>query len=271
MDIDYNLGCFGVNDFEHWTGYHSGCNVEVMKTLADRLNQRMAEIGMTQDRLGELAGVSQTTIFKLCSGKAKETRKLLAISDALGVSPKWLQSGEGPMTGTVETRGFFVSANPAPPIGTPIIEWEKPEDLPEGEFVIVPRYDLHVAAGNGHVVYEEMEHEQGQAYRTNSIRKLGSKASNLMTVYAKGDSMEPSIYAGDALLVDRGQREVQDRNVYVLRYGHEIRVKRLFKRPDGGLRIVSDNTNGFPEEVVTAAEMEHIEIIGRVVERSGRM
>lgn len=168
-------------------------------------------------------------------------------------------------------QASFDAAKQLDQIGTPIIEWEKPEDLPEGEFVIVPRYDLHVAAGNGHVVYEEMEHEQGQAYRTNSIRKLGSKASNLMTVYAKGDSMEPSIYAGDALLVDRGQREVQDRNVYVLRYGHEIRVKRLFKRPDGGLRIVSDNTNGFPEEVVTAAEMEHIEIIGRVVERSGRM
>lgn len=97
MDIDYDLGCELVNNLEHWTGYNSGCNVRIMKTLADRLNQRMAEIGMTQDRLGELAGVSQTTIFKLCSGKAKETRKLLAISDALGVSPKWLQHGDGPM------------------------------------------------------------------------------------------------------------------------------------------------------------------------------
>lgn len=271
MDIDYNLGCFAVNDFEHWTGYDSGCSVQAMKTLADRLNQRMAEIDMTQDRLGELAGVSQTTIFKLCAGKSKETRKLLAIADALGVSPKWLQSGEGPMTVAVETRGFFVSVNPSPQIGTPIIEWDSPEDLPEGEFVIVPRFDIHVACGNGHVVYDEMPMEQGAAFRSDWVKREGLYLRNLATVRATGDSMEPSIYAGDALLVDRAQTHVQDGRVFLLRFGDEVRVKRLFKRADGGVRIVSDNAGKYPEEVVTAAEMEHIEIIGRVVHKSGAM
>ena len=244
-----------------------------MKTLSERLRYALKARSETQVALANACGVTKGAVNQWMSGtvKALEGANLLSAAKFLNVLPQWLQSGEGPMTGTVETRGVFVSANPAPPIGTPIIEWDDPEDLPEGEFVIVPRYDLHVAAGNGHVVYEEMEHEQGQAYRTSSVRKLGTSARNLMTVYAKGESMEPSIYAGDALLVDRGQREVQDRNVYVLRYGHEIRVKRLFKRPDGGLRIVSDNAGAFPEEVVTAAEMEHIEVIGRVVERSGRM
>lgn len=234
--------------------------------LGGRIAKRLNELGWSQvdllERVPEMnAGTLSATILR----DAKKSQFAGKIAKALDVRLEWLLSGEGPMRDSTHHQ-------PDPSqIGTPIITWDKPEDLPEGEFVIVPRYDLHVAAGNGHVVYEEIEHEQGQAYRTNSIRSLGTKASNLMTVYAKGDSMEPSIYAGDALLVDRGQREVQDRNVYVLRYGHEIRVKRLYKRPDGGLRIVSDNTNGYQEEVITAAEMEHIEIIGRVVERSGRM
>lgn len=246
-----------------------------MSTLADRLNARMTELGMTQERLARLAKVSQTAIHKLSTGKSKESRKLFLIADALGVSPHWLATGQGPMEGITQVHSSVVKVLPsavtALGIGTPIITWDKPEDLPEGEFVIVPRFDVHVSAGNGHVVCEEQNHEQGQAYRTDSIRNMRLSAKNLMTVYAKGESMEPSIYAGDALLVDRSQTAVQDRLVYILRYGDEVRVKRLFRRPDGGLRIVSDNAAAFPEEVVPANEMQHIEIIGRVVERSGRM
>lgn len=265
MDIDYDLGCEIVNNQEHWTGHYSGCNVQIMKTLADRLNQRMSEIGMTQDRLGELAKVSQTTIYKLCSGKAKETRKLLAIAEALGVYPKWLQTGEGPM------RETGLAMTPVDQIGAPIITWDKPEDLPEGEFVIVPRYDIHVACGNGHVVYDEMPKEQGAAYRTDWVKREGLYLRNLANVTAAGDSMEPSIYAGDALLVDRSQTEVQDGRVYLIRFGDEVRAKRLFKRADGGIRIVSDNAGKYPEEIVTAADMTHIEIIGRIVHKSGMM
>lgn len=154
--------------------------------------------------------------------------------------------------------------------GSPILEWEKPEDLPEGRYVIVRRYDLHVAAGNGHVVYDEQELDQGKAYRTDYIRSEGFYAKDLLCVRARGDSMEPVIASGDTLLIDRSQCQIQDRGVYVLRYGNEIRVKRLYLRPDGGLRIVSDNPQ-FPEEIVTGADMRHIEILGRVVERSGRV
>lgn len=246
------------------------CNASYMSELIHtRLKRLRLNAEMTQQDVADVLGISRVAVSKWESGQTKDLKNenLRGLARLYQVSLEELLTGDGPMRDATKAH----HALDASQIGTPIITWDKPEDLPEGEFVIVPRYDLHVAAGNGHVVYEEIEHEQGQAYRTNSIRRLGTMASNLMTVYAKGDSMEPSIYAGDALLVDRGQREVQDRNVYVLRYGHEIRVKRLFRRPDGGLRIVSDNTNGFPEEVVTATEMEHIEIIGRVVERSGRM
>jgi hypothetical protein len=31
----------------------------------------------------------------------------------------------------------------------PILAWEHPDDLPEGEFVMVPRLDVHLSAGGG--------------------------------------------------------------------------------------------------------------------------
>ena len=240
----------------------------VMDTIGQRVKARRLEMGLTQVQLARKAGMKQSTLSDLERGRNDSTMELINLASALNCRPEWLRTGKGSKMYGLQDADAPMSTEK---IGTPIITWEKPEDLPEGEFVIVPRYDVHVAAGNGHVVYDELEHDQGQAYRTSSVRNLATKASNLMTVYAKGESMEPSIYEGDALLVDRGQTTVKDRQVYILRYGYEIRVKRLFMRPDGGLRIVSDNSSAFPEEVITGEEMKHIEIIGRVVERSGRM
>lgn len=248
-----------------------------MSTLQHRLKAALAAKGKSQSELARACGITRGAVNQWLTGTTKslEGANLTNAAKFLDVSPHWLATGQGPMEGITQVHSSVIrvlpSAVTALGIGTPIITWDKPEDLPEGEFVIVPRFDVHVSAGNGRVVCEEQNHEQGQAYRTDSIRNMRLSAKNLMTVYAKGESMEPSIYAGDALLVDRSQTAVQDRLVYVLRYGDEVRVKRLFRRPDGGLRIVSDNAAAFPEEVVPANEMQHIEIIGRVVERSGRM
>jgi phage repressor protein C with HTH and peptisase S24 domain len=157
------------------------------------------------------------------------------------------------------------------PLGVPIIEWNDPSDLPEGAYVFVPRYDVHVSAGNGHTVQAEPLHERPQAFRSEWVKRKRLQHNGLMCVYAKGDSMEPRINDGDSLLVDRNQKTMTDGRVYVLRFGDEVRVKRLFKRPDGGLIIRSDNTDHYPDVIVTAEEMQHVEIIGRVVHVSGEM
>lgn len=221
-------------------------------------------------KIAEAIGKDASYISRMLSlpDKAGHKRITEDFVDLLNVAfPGWIGANEGFM----QVSATAPHQPDASQIGTPIITWDKPEDLPEGEFVIVPRFDIHVACGNGHVVYDEMPMEQGAAFRSDWVKREGLYLRNLATVRAAGDSMEPSIYAGDALLVDRAQTHVQDGRVYLLRFGDEVRVKRLFKRADGGLRIVSDHGGKYPEEVVTAAEMEHIEIIGRVVHKSGAM
>lgn len=154
-------------------------------------------------------------------------------------------------------------------IGIPIITWEKPEDLPEGHYVIVPRYDVHVSAGNGHVVYDEKPLEQGHAYRTRFIKEKGLYARHLISIYAIGTSMEPRIRSGDSLLIDRSQTAIKDGLVYVLSFGGEVKVKRLFKRPDGGLLVVSDNKVGHTDMTIEAKDMPLVTLIGEVIEVSG--
>lgn len=64
--------------------------------LAQRLQERMDELGLTQDALALKSKVSQTTIHKLIAGKAHESRKLVVIAAALGVTGSWLQTGKPP-------------------------------------------------------------------------------------------------------------------------------------------------------------------------------
>jgi transcriptional regulator with XRE-family HTH domain len=66
-----------------------------METLANRIDQTMKERGFSQDQLAEKSGVTQTTIHKLTTGKALESRKLSNIADALGVNTDWLAKGKG--------------------------------------------------------------------------------------------------------------------------------------------------------------------------------
>lgn len=238
--------------------------------IANRIKRYRLAAGLTQAEVGNAVGVSRVAVGKWESGQTKDMKR----ENLLGMAKLFKCSLEELLSGVDYIEGEFTRMTPVPAvshqINSPIIEWSRPEDLPLDQYVIVPRYDLHVAAGNGHVVYDELELDQGKAYRTDYIRAEGFYARNLLCLRALGDSMEPSIKSGDTLLIDRSQNQVQDRNVYVLRYGNEIRVKRLYRRPDGGLRIVSDNPL-YPEEIITSADMHHIEIIGRVVERSGRM
>ncbi|MBT9467199.1 helix-turn-helix transcriptional regulator [Hydrogenophaga sp.] len=151
----------------------------------------------------------------------------------------------------------------------PILAWEHPNDLPPGEFVMVPRLDVHLSAGNGHDQVEiELVKENPQAFRTEWIRQQRLKPGKLAAMRASGESMEPTIHDGDSLLVDTSQTDVIDGRVYALWYDGGERVKRLFRLPGGGLRIKSDNAS-FDAIELGPDYSGHVRVIGRVVHRSG--
>jgi phage repressor protein C with HTH and peptisase S24 domain len=118
------------------------------------------------------------------------------------------------------------------------------------------------------MVYEANEQERPQSFRREYLQQKGLKEANLMCLKATGDSMEPTITDGATLLVNQAENTVQDGKVFVIRFGSEIRVKRLYLRPDGGMTIQSDNPS-FPDVDVTPDQMEHVAIIGRVVWQAG--
>lgn len=149
-----------------------------------------------------------------------------------------------------------------------VVAWETESDLPQDQFVFVPRLEVELSAGNGNVVWEVCNKGEPQAFRLEWLQKKGLQSKNLRCMYAHGDSMEPYIQDGDALLVDLSETEVTDNQVYAIRYGDALKVKRLFRRFDKSLRIVSDNRE-HPEEIVQGEDLNNIQILGKVVWRGG--
>lgn len=68
-----------------------------LETLGNRVAAVRKERKLSQAELARLAGVAPGTIGNLESGTRKAPRELLALADALGISPQWLKTGKGPI------------------------------------------------------------------------------------------------------------------------------------------------------------------------------
>ena len=146
--------------------------------------------------------------------------------------------------------------------------WESANDLPDNSFALVPRLSISLKMGlTSKTTGEELL--PPLAFRTDWLKKKNvTHRDNLRTCDMQGDSMEPYVQDGDSILIDIGQTDIQDNQIYAIRYGDEIRIKRLSKRFDGGLMIRSDNPK-HPDETLTATEAQMITILGRMLWRGG--
>jgi len=67
-------------------------------TLKQRINERMAALGITNAQLAKMAKVKPPTSYHWASGKTQSIKgePLLLAAKALGVTPEWLATGRGP-------------------------------------------------------------------------------------------------------------------------------------------------------------------------------
>lgn len=131
-------------------------------------------------------------------------------------------------------------------------------------FVHIPHYSIEASAGHGALV--EAEHvDQHLAFRSEWLVKHGISQSNLMALYARGDSMEPTIVSGDSLVIDKSINSVSsDGGIYVISYDGELYVKRVQKLLDGQVSVTSDNTN-YRDITIPKSDLVNLKVIGRVV------
>lgn len=157
-----------------------------------------------------------------------------------------------------------------PSVGVrPIVTYESLDELPKESTVLITRIDVKLSAGNGRETWH-IEEREPLPFQADYIRSLDSKPKNLVAAKVKGDSMEPRLFDKDTVVVDTAdQRVPANGGVFALVYAGELLVKRLFRLPDGGLKVVSDNQARYEPVTVGPDQIEHVTIIGRVKYRSG--
>lgn len=204
----------------------------------------------TVERLLQASGMSQEETAKaidefpqtITNWKKRGVSKAGALKAAakFGVAANWILKGEGK-----KEEGNI----------TKVVEWDAETPLDNDE-VEIPFYkEVLVSCGSGSLA--EMVGNETRKLRLSkaTLRQYGVDASNAYALTAFGNSMSPVINNGATVYVDVGRTSIVDGKVYAINHGGLFKFKYLYRMPKGGVRIVSENKDEYPEEVLTAEEI----------------
>lgn len=156
-----------------------------MDSIGDIVRARREQMGLSQERLAEQAGTSQTTIDKIENNRSQRSRFLPAVARVLGLD--------------IETIAPGVAAAPAPNISAPM---PAPE-LPQRQ---IPVYGVAVGGDDGRMKFN------GERLDMVGCPPELRAVPNAYAVYVAGDSMVPSFKPGQIAWVhpNRTARPGQD-------------------------------------------------------------
>ena len=215
------------------------------------LEDRRQQLGLSQSEVGRrsLGQSDGSAIQNIRRGSSPTFENLQRICDVLG-----LRVNIEPIISQLEAPS---------PVDTAARE-------SDDAFSPIPILDVALAAGNGHL----NEHEtviSHLAFRVDWLRGLGLSASNAVVARALGESMAPTIYDGDMVLIDRARaappmhsraaKDTRPAPIYAILDGNGARIKRLAMSSPGVLALLSDN----PEFPPDFQPVDQVHVIGRVM------
>lgn len=214
-----------------------------MSTTSAEVIERMIIASGTK-HASELAKHLEVTSSVIANWKKRDTipyKEVYEVSRRYGFSMDWILTGEG---------------DP---------QEQRIQIAPKSDgYVHLPHYSVEASAGHGSLIEAE-NIDQHLAFRESWVQRLGLKSENLIAIYARGDSMEPTVFSGDTLVIDKSMNTVtSDGGIYVINYDGELFVKRVQKQLNGTVAITSDNKN-YGDIVIASADLNTLKIIGRVI------
>ena len=232
---------------------------EIITAIREALKRK----GTNPSRLAKENGFSINAVRYILEGRSPSSRRLAEVCDALGLE-------------------FYVGL-PRAPAGKPLNSVDLAKELErlafearriasdttkEGSvqariehhspYVSAPRYEVLAAAGAGAPVGDEVI-KGYLGFNRQWLRDHQLMTDRLAVIEVQGDSMEPTLRDSDTVLLDMRTPELRDGDIYTLRRGEDLLVKRLRLQGSNWL-ITSDNTS-YPVELLD----EDTQVIGRVV------
>lgn len=223
-----------------------------MDSPGKRLREERQRLKANQTTFGVWGGVDRKSQFRYeTDQRAPDSEYLHALSKH-GVDVLYVLTGK-----RSSASATAPSARPRDPSDGP--------QPPPGEFVYFPRFSVEAAAGAGAVNHAEDVVEM-LAFRRDWVRReLRTEPKNLVLISVRGDSMAPTLEAGDVILVDSAHVRVETNAIYAFVSDEQgLRVKRLQRRDDGSMVVKSDNP-AYEPEVLSKRQAAGMVVTGRVV------
>jgi phage repressor protein C with HTH and peptisase S24 domain len=223
--------------------------------------QLIAQQWPSADRLAKATGVSPSAFRKWLKGIAEPSRdRLVALAEAAGVNVSWLAQGEGAVPDLLRLAARAHSPQSAGLAGNADI----------AQFLVLPKRPEAAAAGSGSQPAPDGPTEF-IAFRHDWVRAtFGREPGDLILEVSVGESMEPGIRNGDLLLIDKTDRTFRNFGIYVIEARGERLVKRVQRKFDGSLILISDNKIYQPESIPADLAKE-VQVVGRVIWRGGQL
>ena len=220
-----------------------------MSSIRDRIIQRMTDLKLKQVDLMEATGATKGAVSKWVSGtNVPRSEFMPALALVLKTSEKWLLTGN------------------ASPEFAQVEPWDSNTPLDDDEIEIPFFKDFSFACGGGSISEAIANETRKLRMSKATLRNLSITKENAVAATAMGDSMSPTIKDGDTIHLDLGRKNIKDGKIFAICIGGLFYCKRLYNLPLGGVRIISDNSNEFPELHLSEQERidQQFEIIGWV-------
>lgn len=216
-------------------------DVAAARRLKAYWDARARDLKLTQDSIADELGITQGAVSQYLNGKIPMNyRTLVVFCRALGVDDTEIR------TDLPEQRLMPGAAN-------------------DPDYDDVPAYAQAVGLGAG-TEADEYAETHALKFKTSSLRKQGLLNRQLAVYYGKGDSMEPRIKTGDAILFDQTDTRPVDGEIFIVSWRGEIYAKRI-EIVDDLVLVKSDNPHGdhhWRKPKRLDNPREPIEILGRV-------
>ncbi len=196
-----------------------------------------------------MCGISESVARKWRDGLSDPSRLYLErIARRAGVSAAWLVTGEGAMRPEASSSTQHRVAEP-----------------PRSGYAVMPQWQ------EGHADAEASEKDGGTGdaivFDQDWLRlEFDARPQDLCLLRVAGDSMAPTLSAGDMALVDRRSTRPDREGIYLLRMDGMLLARRLQALSGGRVKVLSDNPAVDAFHVrLTEIGSGKLSIFGRVV------
>lgn len=254
---------------------------ESMKTISPILERMRDAAGVQNDKelCKKIDFLNYATLDTWKNRDKIPDKKLRMIARFLGVDHIYLEFGEGKMLqqkGSVSQNAVGNGINLVSGLGnkisgTPSSSKECTVEIPdEDDMVDIPfLHDVVASAGGGAIIPQDIDQTAirfSASFLKDFLRV--DRFDGIHLISATGNSMEPTIVAGELLMVNPYENEdyrTKDGAIYVIICTDSVFVKRVYRNPiSKEMKLISDNKD-VDDIIIQGDDLDGCKIVGRVV------